>query len=333
MKKRKGYVNKEWVSPLTISEIDSLLENLNKKKIKEDQESVSDQNEKHRFHDNFHNQINNITVQIKNIFDDIRKEEKIQRHTIDGIQAEIVPVIQEAAKIPDIYYLFEEMQSKDEYTYKHNIGVGIIATYLGKKLGLSNESLSNLTLAATLHDVGKTRIPESILDKPGKLTLAEYEEMKRHTIYGYELLKNIPDLHPSIALTALQHHEREDGHGYPLNLNGNNIYYLSKVVAIADVFHAMSSNRVYHQAMPFYMVIEQMNRDVFGRFNPEILLVFINTLMETLIGKEVMLTNQQTGTILMIHPYDPLKVLMKTDSGIVDLRMEKELQIERIISK
>ena len=332
MTKRKGYVNKEWVSPLTISEIDSLLENLNKT-TEGDPESVSGLNDKQRFNDNFHNQINNITVQIKNIFDDIRKEEKIQRQTIDGIQAEIVPVIQEAAKIPDIYYLFEEMQSKNEYTYKHNIGVGIIATYLGKKLGLSSESLSNLTLAATLHDVGKTRIPESLLDKPGKLTLAEYEEMKRHTIYGYELLKNIPGLHPSIALTALQHHEREDGHGYPLNLNGSNTNYLSKVVAIADVFHAMSSNRVYHQAMPFYMVIEQMNRDVFGKFNPKILLVFINTLMETLVGKEVMLTNQQTGTIIMIHPYDPLKVLMKTDAGIVDLRMEKELQIERIISK
>ncbi|MFJ7745915.1 HD-GYP domain-containing protein [Peribacillus sp. NPDC097295] len=332
MNKRKGYVNKEWVSPLTISEIDSLLENLNKK-IEENQESVSDHNVKQRFNDNFHNQINDITVEIKSIFDDIRKEEKIERRTIDRIQAEIVPVIQEAAKIPDIYYLFEEMQSKDEYTYKHNIGVGIIATYLGKKLGLSSENLTNLTLAATLHDVGKTRIPESLLDKPGKLTLTEYEEMKRHTIYGYELLKNIPGIHPSIALTALQHHEREDGHGYPLNLNGNDIYYLSKVVAIADVFHAMSSNRVYHQAMPFYMVIEQMNRDVFGKFNPKILLVFINTLMETLIGKEVVLTNQQTGTILMINPYDPLKVLMKTDTGIVDLRMEKELQIDRIISK
>ncbi|WP_230157046.1 HD domain-containing phosphohydrolase [Peribacillus sp. Bi96] len=87
------------------------------------------------------------------------------------------------------------MQTKNEYTYNHNIGVGIIGTYLGMKLGLSKESLSELTLAATLHDVGKTSIPESILEKSGKLTATEYEEMKRHTIYGYELLKNIPDDH------------------------------------------------------------------------------------------------------------------------------------------
>ncbi|MFF2586309.1 HD-GYP domain-containing protein [Peribacillus butanolivorans] len=130
------------------------------------------------------------------------------------------------------------MQEKNEYTYKHNIGVGIIATYLGTKLGLSKESLSDLTMAAILHDVGKTRIPERLLEKTGKLTATEYDEIKRHTIYGYELLKSIPGIPPSIALTALQHHEREDGQGYPHKLKGSNIYYLSKIVAIADVFHA-----------------------------------------------------------------------------------------------
>jgi HD-GYP domain-containing protein (c-di-GMP phosphodiesterase class II) len=85
--------------------------------------------------------------------------------------------------------------------------------------------------------------------------------------------------------------------------------------------------------MPFYMVIQQMNRDVFGKLKPSFLLVFINQLMATLEGKEVMLTNQEIGTVIMIHPYDPLKVLLKTNSGIFDLRMEKKLHIERILSK
>ncbi|MFC9597039.1 HD-GYP domain-containing protein [Peribacillus butanolivorans] len=326
MKYSKGKLNNE-ISPLTIPEIDFIMEEMNKGKESESvkrhvQPNVS-----------IHEKINGASEQIKNLFEDIRKEENIQLETVEGIKAGIVPIIEEAAKNPDIYYLFEEMQAKNEYTYKHNIGVGIIATYLGTKLGLSKESLSDLTLAAILHDVGKTRIPERLLEKPGKLTETEYEEIKRHTIYGYELLKSIPGIPPSIALTALQHHEREDGQGYPHKLKGSNIYYLSKIVAIADVFHAMSSDRVYHQAMPFYKVIEQMNRDVFGKFNPKMLLVFINQLMGTLVGKEVMLTNQQIGTIIMINPYEPLKVLMKTNSGIIDLRFEKELQIERIIGK
>ncbi|MDQ7863122.1 HD domain-containing protein [Peribacillus frigoritolerans] len=110
------------------------------------------------------------------------------------IKAKVAPVIAEAAMNPDIYSLFDELHADNEYTYRHNIGVGIIATYLGMKLGLSKENLSALTLAAMLHDVGKTRVSNSILEKPGKLNEAEYEDMKRHAIYGYELLKNIPGI-------------------------------------------------------------------------------------------------------------------------------------------
>ncbi|MCT4479944.1 HD-GYP domain-containing protein [Peribacillus frigoritolerans] len=324
MKNRRGKLINKANPPLTIPEIDFKMEELKKGESTLTEDHVQTKVK-------IHERINKASIQIKNIFQDIRNEGKIQLENVEEIKAEVAPVIAQAAKNPDVYYLFEELQANNEYTYKHNIGVGIIATYLGMKLGLSKENLSALTLAATLHDVGKTRIPDSILEKPGKLTAAEYEEMKRHAIYGYELLKSIPGIPPSIALTALQHHEREDGKGYPHGLMGNDIHHHSKIVAIADVFHAMSSNRVYHQAMPFYKVIEQMNSDKFGKFNPEILLEFVNRLMSTLVGKEVTLTNGRNGTIIMINPYDPLKVLLKTGSGIMDLRMEKEWQIERII--
>ncbi|MGG4264198.1 HD-GYP domain-containing protein [Peribacillus simplex] len=327
MKNRIGKLNNRATPPLTIPEIDLIMEELNKDI--DGESALTDYHVQPTV--KIHERINEASIQIKNIFQVIRNEGNIQIETVKVINAEVAPVIAEAAKHPDIYYLFEKMQAKNEFTYSHNIGVGIIATYLGMKLGLSKESLSVLTLAATLHDVGKTRIPESILEKPGKLTASEYEEMKRHTIYGYELLKTIPGIPPSIALTALQHHEREDGQGYPLGLKGNDIHLHSKIVAIADVFHAMSSNRVYHQAMPFFRVIEQMKSDMFGKFNPEILLEFISRLMTTLVGKEVMLTNERIGTIIMINPYDPLKVLMKTSEGIIDLRVEKDWRIERII--
>ncbi|MGZ9818399.1 HD-GYP domain-containing protein [Peribacillus simplex] len=96
-----------------------------------------------------------------------------------------------------------------------------------------------------------------------------------------------------MALTALQHHEREAGQGYPLGLKGIDIHHHSKIVAIAAVFHAMSSNRVYQQAMPFYKVIEQMNSDMFSKFNPEILVELVSRLMSTLVGKEVMFIENQ----------------------------------------
>ncbi|YCI75156.1 hypothetical protein M1D47_16060 [Bacillus sp. R1-10] len=141
---------------------------------------------------------------------------------------------------------------------------------------------------------------------------------------GMKLLKNIPGIPPSIALTALQHHEREDGQGYPLGLGGKDIHLHAEIVAIADVFHAMSSNRVYYQAMPFYKVIEQMNRDMFSKFNPEILMELVSRLMSTLVYQM-----DDSGLIIMIDPYNPLKALLKTGTEIIDLR--KEWQIERII--
>ncbi|PJN90077.1 phosphohydrolase [Bacillus sp. mrc49] len=327
LKNRKGKLNDKSFPPLTIPEIDFMMAKL--KKAENYGATLNEHQALSKVEIN--KKINEASVQLKGLFHEIRNNGNMQLETVQAIQSDIAPVILEAAKNPDIHYLFERLKASSEYTYSHNIGVGIIATYIGRKLGFSKENLSTLTLAATLHDVGKTKIPESVLEKRGKLTAAEYEEMKRHTIHGYELLKDIPGLPPAVALSALQHHEREDGNGYPLRLRANDIHPHSKIVAIADVFHAMSSNRVYHQAMPFHKVIEQMNRDMFDKFNPEYLLGFISQLMSTLVGKEVLLTNQQTGTIIMINPYDPLKVLLNTETGIKDLRMEEECRIERII--
>ncbi|MGG4155287.1 HD-GYP domain-containing protein [Peribacillus muralis] len=328
MNNRKGKLNNNKpLPPLTIPEIDIMIAEL--KKGEDCRSGLTEHQSLSKAEIN--RKINEASVRMKGFFQDIRSNGNMKLETVQAIQTDIAPVILEAAKNPDIHYLFEQLQASKEYTYSHNIGVAIIATYIGRKLGFSKENLSTLTLAATLHDVGKTRISESVLEKRAKLTAAEYEEMKLHTIYGYELMKDIPGLPPSIALSALQHHERENGNGYPLRLKGNDIHHHSKIVAIADVFHAMSSDRVYQKAMPFYKVIEQMNRDMFDKFNPAILMGFINQLMSTLVGKEVMLTNRQTGTVIMINPYDPLKVLVNTETGIKDLRREEDCGIERII--
>lgn len=308
---------------LSIPEIDTLINGL---KVPEDDRILFP---KHKPYIELSHKVHEASLQFEDIFEEIRANGKIPIHEIE---AYILPTIVQAAEIPHIFHLFKKMQMMNEYTYRHNISVGVIATYIGKWLGLSKKELSKLTLAATLHDIGKTLIPESILNKPGKLTKLEYEEMKRHTTYGYKLIKQIHGLPKSIALVALQHHEREDGLGYPMGLKGDNTHYFSKIVAIADIFDAMSSKRVYHEATPFFEVISQMKDSVFGKLNPTILLLFLNKLMETLVSKEVELSNFQTGTIIMVDPYDPLRALVKTDEGIIDLRKEKELKIVQVLS-
>lgn len=268
--------------------------------------------------------------QVEDIFYFVKRHSKLP---LTEIKQTVIPIIQTASEIPQFFHLFYKLQSADDYTYRHNIGVGVIATLIGKWLSLSEEDLHDLTIAATLHDIGKTKIPTEILNKPGKLTKAEYETVKKHTIYGYEILKNTQGINHEISLVALQHHEREDGKGYPFNLQGSKISYYSKIVAVADVFHAMSSNRVYHDATPFYQVIKQMNEDMFGKLDSTILMPFLQQIMNALIGHQVLLTDGKIGVIKFINPYDLLNPLVEVSDTIIDLSIQKSIQIERVLSE
>lgn len=315
--------------PLSISDIDLLIAKLTMKT--QDWPTISMNGDSRSLKERIAEitqKVEEATRQLRDIFKTVKWTGNVP---IAVIKRDIIPIISQAAEFPHVFYLYEEMKQRDEYTYRHNICVGVIAAYIGKWAGLTEQQLSELTLAATLHDVGKMMVKEEILHKPGKLTAAEYEQVKLHTVYGYGLLKKIPNLPPSIALTALQHHERENGGGYPLQLKGDNTHLYAKIVAIADVFHAMSSKRVYHDAMPFYKVIKQMKEDVFGTFDPTLLLIFLNKIMKSLVGKEVLLTNQKIGRIIMIDPYDPINSLIQSDNQIIDLRFQKDIQIERVL--
>lgn len=323
------FTNKD--TPLTVQEIDILFQTLNGAEIgkaanKNTYTSIPVSSEEKQQAIKY--KVNQATEQIADIFTFVREKNSLP---IEEIERDIIPVINEAVEIPHVYYLFQELYEKDEYTYRHTICVAVIAGLLGKWLGFGQEKLRELELAGILHDIGKTMVPEYILRKPGKLTEKEYEEIKKHTVHGYQLIRgtSLPD---SISLSALQHHERENGTGYPFRLKGAQIHPIAKIIAVADVFHAMSSDRIYRNAEPFYKVIAKMNEDVYGRFDPAILLVFIQRLMETLIGKRVRLSDGTEGVILLNHPYNPLRTTIMTDhKEIIDLTRHKQLNIERVL--
>ncbi|MGF7032981.1 HD-GYP domain-containing protein (c-di-GMP phosphodiesterase class II) [Paenibacillus mucilaginosus] len=246
------------------------------------------------------------------------------------LRGTILPAVRQIAANDDVFALFEAVKAQDEYTYQHNIGVGVLSTLIGKWMGLDEMELSILSLGATLHDVGKVNIPLEILNKPGKLTTEEYALIKKHTVYGYELLKDTVGLSYRIALIALQHHERGDGKGYPLGLRKDQTDPLSKIVAVADVFHAMSSKRPYHDPMPFTEVVGQMRQGVFGQLDPEIVTVFLNGMAQRLLGREVLLTDGRVGEVVLIHPHDKTSPLIRTGSSFVDLSKERHVAIRSV---
>lgn len=314
--------------PMTISEIDDLLNQIKGSRQMDNFMMDTTYPYTRLTIKEISNNVEDASKQMGDVFKYVREGGGIP---LKKIQETILPTIKQAAEIPHLYHLFYELNAKDEYTYRHTICVGIIANLIGTWLHLPKKDLEILTLGATLHDIGKTKISDEILNKPGKLSKEEYEEMRLHTVYGYELLKQIDSIDEKIALIALQHHEREDGKGYPLGLDGQEISYFSKIVAVADIFHAMSSSRVYHHASPFYTVMKQMNKDAYGKLDPTIVLTFLNKMMNSLVGKRVKLTDNSEGTIIMIDPYDPIRCLIQVEDHHIDLRYNTRLQIERII--
>lgn len=267
-------------------------------------------------------------LQMEEIFQGMRHTHKVP---LLDIRQNIIPMIHQTTERQNLFGLFAVLQSKDDYTYRHNIGVGVISTLIGRWLNLQEAELSQLTMAATLHDVGKVKIPLDILNKPGKLTDDEYATMKKHTVFGYEIIKETVGTNHRQALVALQHHERQDGSGYPLGTPANRIDLFSRIVAVADIFHAMSSRRSYRNASPFYSILKQMENDTFGALDPEITRLFLGKIMQSLIGNEVLLSDGSKGRILMINKLDPTRPLVRVEDVYMDLSKEHALNIEQVI--
>lgn len=267
-------------------------------------------------------------LKVSGIFAEVRESRKIP---LADLRKEVIPMMREVVHGERLISIFASLQAKDDYTYRHTFAVGMIATLIGTWLRMEHQELLQLTTAALLHDIGKMFIPQEILNKPGKLTEEEFDLIKSHTVLGYEMIKETVGLNYRQALVALQHHERMDGSGYPFGTTSEKIDLFSRIVAVADVFHAMTSQRIYHHASPFYEVLSQMEKDTFGVLDPEITKLFIGKIMNSLIGNQVLLTDGRQGTILIIHPHDPTHPLLQVEDQFVDLSKHLTLHIEQIL--
>ncbi|KIL39584.1 hypothetical protein SD70_19150 [Gordoniibacillus kamchatkensis] len=270
--------------------------------------------------------VRDAAADMKSICERTRATEEIP---IDDVYIRYIPKLRRILDRAGLISVLAELKEMDDYTYHHNVAVGVISTLIGKWLGYDEATLTALSLASTLHDIGKVKVPLSILNKPMALTPDEYELMKQHTVYGYELI--LKTLGPGrVADVALQHHEREDGSGYPFGLMGPDIDELSKIVAVADVFHAMTSRRIYKDAVPFHQVLEQIRDGSFGRFSPEVTTVFLRKMMDSLIGVEVTLSDGDLAIVVMVHPDDPVNPVVCRKGTFIDLSCRSDLHIAKL---
>jgi putative nucleotidyltransferase with HDIG domain len=167
--------------------------------------------------------------------------------------------------------LANTLDSRDKYTAFHSINVAKYSELIAREMRLSEKFCNNVRLGALLHDIGKIGIPENILNKTDKLTTEEYEIIKTHPLIGYQMVKHISIFEKNGVLDAiLYHHERENGSGYPKGLKGENIPIIAKIIAVADSFDAMTSNRVYRKEKSFSFAVNEIYKNRGNHYDPEV---------------------------------------------------------------
>ncbi len=224
------------------------------------------------------------------------------------------------------------VRRQDDYTFHHSVNVAMICGALGKWLGFVGKDLKDLVLAGLLHDVGKTQIPLEILNKPGKLTPEEMEIMRLHTTRGYQLVRDTPSLPSGVAYGILQHHERLDGSGYPLAVSGDKIHKFAKIIAIADIYDAMTSDRVYHRKISPFTVVEMIVEEMFNKLDPEIGTVFLNNVRDYFVGNIVELSDGRQAEVIYLGQFMAARPIVVTeDKEYIDLERNKGLSIVKIV--
>ena len=189
------------------------------------------------------------TEQVKNILLDAKESGRlvIEPQALYNTVGELTDQLLENASL---VFNLVDLRTQDDYTFAHSVNVCVLAIMTGITMGYSRDQLSELGIGAILHDLGKIKIPDNVLNKPGPLTDAEFVIMKTHTTHGYELIKNTGKFDEIYAFMAIQHHEHFDGSGYPLGLKNKQIKEYSQIVAIADKFDAITADRVYRKSFP-----------------------------------------------------------------------------------
>jgi putative nucleotidyltransferase with HDIG domain len=225
------------------------------------------------------------------------------------------------------------ISTKEDSIYNHCIDVALISNILSRWLNFSEADQMMATACGLFHDIGKVMLPSGVLRKPGKLTPSEFEIIKTHTTEGFHLLGKYRSIPEPVKNTALMHHEKCDGSGYPYGLKGDEIDKFSKVVTIADIFDAMTSERVYRAAMCPFSVIKYFEDDGIQKYDMKYILTFLENVSNSYLNHRVTLSNGMEGNVIFINSENYSKPVIRTSNNeIIDLQEQYYKSILRLSS-
>lgn len=214
------------------------------------------------------------------------------------VQQVVDQIIDDLLEQKEIMVNLMDIRAIDDYTFGHSVNVCILALITGITLGYTRSNLVQLGMGALFHDIGKTLIPLDILNKPGPLTPEEYGVVCCHARYGFDILSSQEEISPTVALVALEHHERYDGSGYPEGLKGQDIHDFAAITGIADVYDALTADRVYRKAYPPHEACELLAGAGNFRHDYRLIKAFLHNIAAYPSGTLVRLNTGEIGVVL-----------------------------------
>lgn len=252
-------------------------------------------------------------------------------------------VVGELISNPQVVYNLKDLRTADDYTLGHSVNVCILSTLLGSEAGLNAMELKDLALGALLHDVGKTAIPPQVLNKPGALNEEEMAVMQRHTVEGWNILKEQRGIPYTSAVVALQHHERWQGGGYPEGLTGEQIYRNARICAVADVYDAMTADRVYRAGHSSDWALQTMMNGMPTFFEPELVQAFCQCVAPYPVGSVITISGGRQAVVVEVprgNTFRPkIRTLLEPDGTPVAQPVEialtehPEIQVTSLVSE
>ena len=303
-----------------------------KNSAEQEQESFLKQVKESKEFEVFHSAFVDSVDNLKNVFSKV----VMHNEQIDGesILSDVENVVSKGRNSIHILDMLQCMRGYDDVTYVHSVNVALLSNMIGRIVypDISDEELKVLTLAGLLHDIGKMMVPDNIIQKKGRLTLPEYNLVKTHVLFGNNILKGIDNLDPRIAEVAMRHHERCDGTGYPGGYKREQIEPFARIVAIADTYDAMTSDRAYRAAICPFDVIEMFEREGIVKYDVEFLLPFLEKAVQAYMNTNVRLSTNQIGKVIMINKHEFSKPVVQVGDEFYDLSKEtNDIVIDKVL--
>jgi len=265
----------------------------------------------------------------KEMYLSVRKGQLISHSAVFDVVKELV---KEFYQYDDIFSVLKKLKSNEDYEFTHSTSTCIISILLGKWLKLEHQKLYTLAEAAYLADIGKSRLPMDLLTKSGKLSEDEHVQLKNHVALTQEILEYSGGFAGDVIHIAATHHERLNGSGYPYRMEKDGITQLSRIVAVADTYHALLSQRPYRDAYSICEATEMLWNMSYNELDPAVTERLVKFITSFWVGGKVILSNGATGEVIMANQYDRFRPLVKVEDNFIDLSQDRSYKIVGIVN-